>query len=207
VIALVDYRAGNLASVRKALAAVGASVETPRAPDELASASAVIVPGVGHFAATVVLDATWRQAILDLVGRGRPVLGICLGLQWLFEGSEEAPELAGLGIFPGRCFLLGRTGDEGTAARLKVPHVGWNALSLRGPSRLLRGVPDGAQAYFTHSFAAPVTGDCSAVTTHGVAFASVVERDLVFGAQFHPEKSGDVGLAMLRNFVELSRGA
>lgn len=206
MIALVDYRAGNLASVRKALAAVDVAVETPREPADLAPASAVIVPGVGHFAATAVLDAAWREAILDLVTRGRPVLGICLGLQWLFEGSEEAPELAGLGVFPGRCFLLGRTDDGRGAARLKVPHVGWNALALQGPSRLLRGVPDGAQAYFTHSFAAPLTGDCVAVTTHGVGFASVVERGLVFGAQFHPEKSGEVGLAVLRNFVELGRG-
>lgn len=207
MIALVDYRAGNLASVRKALAAVGAEVSRPAAAPDLASASAVIVPGVGHFAATSVLDAAWRDAIARVIERRRPVLGICLGLQWLFEGSAEAPDLSGLGVFPGRCVLLGAVDALQPGGRVKVPHVGWNALAIRRESRLLRGVRDGAQAYFTHSYAAPITGDCVAITSHGVTFASVVERDLVFGAQFHPEKSGEVGLAMLRNFVELASEA
>ena len=179
-----------------------ADVITPSTASELREASAIIVPGVGHFGATRVLDDAWRGAIRDHVGRGRPLLGICLGLQWLFEGSDEAPDLPGLGLLEGRCFLLG---EHAGTERLKVPHVGWNALSRRRPSTLLAGLPDGAQAYFTHSYAAPPTADCVASTEHGVAFASVVERGLVFGAQFHPEKSGDVGLQMLRTFVGLAR--
>jgi imidazole glycerol-phosphate synthase subunit HisH len=207
MIALIDYRAGNLTSVRKGLAAVGADVYTPAAPADLARASGVIVPGVGHFAATAVLDEPWRRAMLDLLASGRPLLGICLGLQWLFEGSAEAPGVAGLGLFPGRCFLLGAGAAETAAPRVKVPHVGWNALARRGESILLGEVADGAQAYFTHSYAAPVTPECVATTDHGGVFASVVERGPVFGAQFHPEKSGAVGLALLRTFAGLARGA
>ena len=202
-IALIDYRAGNLASVRKALAAVQAEVLTPEHPSDLQDVSGIIVPGVGHFGATRVLDGPWQRAIRDHVARERPLLGICLGLQWLFEGSDEAEDVPGLGLLPGRCFLLGE--HQVGAGRLKVPHVGWNALAIRRPSRLLQGIPDGAQAYFTHSFAAPTTADCVATTEHGVAFASVVERGFVFGAQFHPEKSGDVGLRVLATFAGLAR--
>ncbi len=204
MIALIDYRAGNLASVRKALGAVGAEVYAPAAPSDLDRASGVIVPGVGHFDATRVLDAPWRAALRARVEAGVPLLGICLGLQWLFEGSAEAPGVPGLGLLPGHCFLLPGEALPG-AARVKVPHVGWNALAFRGGSLLLDGIPDGAQAYFTHSYAAPVTSACVATTGHGVTFASVVERGLVFGAQFHPEKSGDVGLALLRNFTRAAR--
>jgi glutamine amidotransferase len=204
-IALIDYGAGNLTSVRKALAAVGAEVLTPGTPAALDECAALIVPGVGHFSATRALDETWRRAIRAAVDAGRPLLGICLGLQWLFDGSDEAPDVPGLGLVAGRCFLL-RAHPEGTGQRdgLKVPHVGWNALEIRAASRLLDGVAPGAQAYFTHSYAAPVTAECVAVTGHGVAFASVVERGHVFGAQFHPEKSGDVGLRVVRNFVDLA---
>lgn len=200
-IALIDYRAGNLTSVRKALAAVGAEVFTPANPLELESASAVIVPGVGHFAATAVLGDAWRGAIADGVGRGRPLLGICLGMQWLFEASDEAPDLPGLGLLPGRCRLLP------SGPGLKVPHVGWNALAVvGGDTRLLAGVADGGFAYFTHSYAAPVTAHTIATTAHGETFASAVERGHVFGAQFHPEKSGTIGLLMLRNFLGAVHG-
>jgi imidazole glycerol-phosphate synthase subunit HisH len=201
-IALIDYRAGNLTSVRKGLAAVGAEVYTPEAADELNKADGIIVPGVGHFNVTATLDAPWRDAVLAHVNdRKRPLLGICLGLQWLFEGSEEAPELPGIGLLPGHCHLLRPEG-------LKVPHVGWNTLDTvaegAAAPRVLRDVPDQAYAYFTHSYVAPVTDACVATTTHGQTFAAVVERGLVMGAQFHPEKSGDVGLAILRNFVTLA---
>lgn len=201
-IALIDYRAGNLTSVRKALGAVGAEVYTPERADDLKNADGIIVPGVGHFNVTATLDAPWRDAVLTHVrDRKRPLLGICLGLQWLFEGSEEAPDLPGIGLLPGHCHLLRAEG-------LKVPHVGWNTLDTvaegAAAPRVLRDVPDQSYAYFTHSYVAPVTEACVATTTHGQAFAAVVERDRVMGVQFHPEKSGEVGLAILRNFVTLA---
>jgi glutamine amidotransferase len=200
-IALLDYKAGNLTSVRKALAAIRADVFTPETPAALADAGAVIVPGVGHFGATSALTAEWVEAILARVGEGRPLLGICLGMQWLYESSEEAPEVAGLGLLAGSCRRL-RPGT--TEARLKVPHVGWNSLEREREGSILEDVPDHAQVYFTHSFVAPVTGDTVAATEHGERFASVVQRGQVAGVQFHPEKSGEVGLQILRNFVRMA---
>jgi len=197
-VALIDYRAGNLTSVRKALTVAGADVYTPDAAADLRRADAVVVPGVGHFNATAALTDEWRAAIRDGVERGRPLLGICLGLQWLFDGSEEAPDLPGLGLLSGRCWLL--PGGEG----LKVPHVGWNTLTVRQDARVLDGVADGTFAYFTHSYVAPVTDACAASTTHGDTFAAVVERGRVMGLQFHPEKSGDAGLTMIGNFLTLA---
>ena len=161
--------------------------------------AAIVVPGVGHFGATAALDAPWRDAICAAVARGTPLFGICVGMQWLFEGSDEAPGVPGLGALPGRIARL----DGNATERLKVPHVGWNALDFAKPARLLSGLASGAQVYFTHSFAAPVTEACAAATTHANTFASVVERDNVFGVQFHPEKSSDAGLRILRNFLDL----
>jgi glutamine amidotransferase len=205
MIALVDYGAGNLTSVRKALTALGADFRTPERPEECVRAAALIVPGVGHFGSTAALDQEWRAAIGAAVGRGVPLFGICVGMQWLFEGSDEAPDVPGLGVIPGRIARLHGNAEQ----RLKVPHVGWNALDFRSStvgagveSRLLRGLASGSQVYFTHSYAAPVTSECVAATTHANTFASVVERDNVFGVQFHPEKSGDAGLRILRNFLE-----
>jgi glutamine amidotransferase len=192
-VALIDYGAGNLTSVRKGLAAAGAAVFTPASPTDFARAEAVVVPGVGHFRATDPLDAAWRSALAVIMERRIPLLGICLGLQWLFEGSSEAPGVAGLGVLPGRCTRLP---DD-----LKVPHVGWNSLEIVRPSRLLDGIETGTQVYFTHSYAAPVTSACVATTTHGSRFASVVEAPGVYGVQFHPEKSGDAGIRILRNFL------
>ena len=196
MIALIDYGAGNLTSVRKALAAVGAEVQIPRVPSEVESAQGVIVPGVGNFQQTAALDRDWRDAIIGAIERGRPLLGICLGLQWMFEGSTEAPDCEGLSLMSGQCDRL-----EGTWP-LKVPHVGWNALEFPRPSRLFEGIREGSQFYFTHSYAAPITQDAVAVTNHGASFASAVERGQVFGVQFHPEKSGDVGLRVLKNFLD-----
>ena len=206
-IALIDYGAGNLTSVRKALTHLGARFVTPAGADELSGAAGVIVPGVGNFEATAALAGAWRSAIRDAADRGRPLLGICLGLQWLFEGSDEAPDVPGLGVMAGRCALIENdAASEATAYRggfFKVPHVGWNGIERRrDDSWILEGVPDGAQVYFTHSYAAPVTGDCVGATTYGVSFASVVERGHVVGAQFHPEKSSDVGLRVLANFLQ-----
>lgn len=208
MIALVDYKAGNLTSVKKALATIGAAVIVPEAPEQIADASGVIVPGVGHFGATRALDAPWIEAILGRIGEGRPLLGICLGMQWLFEGSDEAPELPGLGLLSGRCYRLGTTvrpTQDTTETHVKVPHVGWNSLDVqRSEASILEGVPQGAQVYFTHSYVAPITGDAAAITEHGEPFAAVVQRGYIAGVQFHPEKSGDVGLRILRNFVELA---
>ena len=204
MIALVDYGAGNLTSVRKALTSLGAEFHTPLAPEECGTATGLIVPGVGHFAATARLAGPWRDAIRSAVDRGTPLLGICVGMQWLFEGSEEAPEVPGLGVLPGRVQRL--QGDA--ALRLKIPHVGWNALEPPSParqSRLLAGLEPGAHVYFTHSYAAPVTSDCVGATTHAQPFAAAVERDHVFGVQFHPEKSSDAGLQILRNFLDVCR--
>jgi glutamine amidotransferase len=201
VIALIDYKAGNLTSVRKALAAVNAPVFTPGSPAEIAAATAVIVPGVGHFAATRALDAEWVGAIRGTLERGTPLLGICLGMQWLFEGSDEAPDCPGLGFLPGHCYRLS---GAGSTSRLKVPHVGWNSLTQRRADTIINGVADGAQVYFTHSYVAPMTTDTVASTEHGESFAAVVQRGRVAGVQFHPEKSSDVGLRILRNFLQLA---
>jgi glutamine amidotransferase len=201
VIALVDYGAGNLTSVRKALTALGADFVVPSAPEECRRARGVIVPGVGHFGATARLDAPWREAISGAAASGTPLFGICVGMQWLFEGSDEAPDVLGLGAMAGRIARLVGDADQ----RLKVPHVGWNALDFTRSARLLRGLDSGAQVYFTHSYAAPVTSECIAATTHANTFASAVERDNIFGVQFHPEKSGDAGLQILRNFLEVAR--
>ena len=194
MIALIDYKAGNLTSVKKALSAIGAEVVVPGTPAELRGAAGVIVPGVGHFAATRALDSSWVDVIRALVAKGRPLLGICLGMQWLFDGSEEDPAVPGLGLLTGRCYRL-------ASHQVKVPHVGWNSLDRQRESVIAAGVADAAQVYFTHSYVAPITADTVASTEHGEPFASIVERGHVSGAQFHPEKSGDVGLQILRNFL------
>jgi glutamine amidotransferase len=200
MIALIDYGAGNLTSVKKALAAIGADVRVPEQPEDLASAQGVIIPGVGHFGATRALHGAWMDGILALLGNGRPLFGICLGMQWLFEGSDEAPDCPGLGLLAGQCYRLPGSVD-GT---IKIPHVGWNSLSVRRGSSIIDGVPDGSQVYFTHSYVAPVTSDTVAIAEHGEPFAAVVEHGQVSGVQFHPEKSGDVGLQLLRNFAALA---
>jgi glutamine amidotransferase len=215
VIALVDYGAGNLSSVRKALSFLGAEFASPATPDDLSHARAVVVPGVGHFAATRTLDAAWRGAIRAAVDRGAPLLGICLGMQWLFAGSEEAPGLPGLGLFDGRCTRLPDSNSLETLdgrGLLKVPHVGWNGLARHGNTEtrtegtrraLMDGVADNAQVYFTHSYIAPVTAATVAVTTYGVPFAAALQDNRIAGVQFHPEKSGEVGLQILRNWLGL----
>ena len=216
MIALIDYGAGNLTSVRKAFAAIGADVVVPASPSDIGAAAAIVVPGVGHINATRVLEGEWTDAILARVGEGRPLLGICLGMQWLFEGSEEAPDCPVLGVLAGKCFRLGGN-QQGPApsdveglgtvkgeTRIKVPHVGWNSVEVQRESPIADSLPSGVQMYFTHSFAAPVTGDTVAVTDHGGSFAAIVQRGHIVGVQFHPEKSGEAGLQILRNFIALA---
>ena len=201
MIALVDYGAGNLTSVRKALSTLGADFATPASAAECRGVAALIVPGVGHFSSTAALDRPWRDAISAEVAAGTPLLGICVGMQWLFEGSEESPDVPGIGLLEGRIARLAGDAER----RLKIPHVGWNALAIERPGRLLHGLTTGSQVYFTHSYAAPVTTACAAATTHATTFAAAVERDNVFGVQFHPEKSSDAGLHILRNFLTVVR--
>jgi glutamine amidotransferase len=201
VIALIDYKAGNLTSVRKAFAAIGAELYDPQSPADLERAAAIVVPGVGHFGATAALDGPWVAAIRERVDDGRPLLGICLGLQWLFGGSDEAPACPGLGLLAGTCYRLKGAESSQQSNAIKVPHVGWNSLAIDRDAPIVAGVASGSQVYFTHSFVAPVTADTVAITEHGEPFAAIVQRGRVAGVQFHPEKSGEVGLQILRNFV------
>ena len=196
-VTVIDYKAGNLTSVLKTLRHLG--VEAVVTDGDIAlvdAAERIVLPGVGHFSATERLDATGlTSAIRAAIARGVPFLGICVGMQWQFAGSTEAPETAGLALFEGPC--------ERFKTELKVPHVGWNQIrrTAHGEhSRLLDGVPDDSFVYFTHSYRAPVVKDVSAVTCYGETFAACVERENVFGVQFHPEKSGDTGLRILKNF-------
>ena len=196
MIAIVDYRAGNLTSVKKALDRVGAESFVTADPEAIAVAEKIVLPGVGHFAATEVLRSSgMSSAIADAIGREVPFLGICVGMQWLFETSEESPETPGLGLFPGQC--------EHFPLAVKSPHVGWNDLTRQSPSLLLAGVPQSSFVYFTHTYRAPVGQGSVAQCEYGGTFSAAVERGRVFGVQFHPEKSGEIGLAILRNFHEL----
>jgi imidazole glycerol-phosphate synthase subunit HisH len=202
VIAVIDYKAGNLTSVVKALDFLGAETLVTQYPEVVREAEKVVLPGVGHFQATSLLvELGLTEAVRESVTKGAWFLGICVGLQWLFEGSTEAPGVAGLGHFAGRCE---RFPARFEGAELKSPHVGWNSLEeVRTDSRLLRGVKDGGFVYYTHSWRAPVVEATAAVTAYGGAFTAVVEQGNVMGVQFHPEKSSTVGLQVLKNFLEL----
>lgn len=202
MIVVVDYKAGNLTSVVKALKYLGAETLVTRDPEMVRGAEKVVLPGVGHFQATSLLgELGLVEAVREGVGRGAWFLGICVGLQWLFEGSTESEGTKGLGHFAGMCERFPALFE---GVELKSPHVGWNSLvGVRADSRLLRGVKEGGFVYYTHSWRAPVVEATAAVTEYGGAFTAAVERENVMGAQFHPEKSGEVGLQVLRNFVEL----
>jgi glutamine amidotransferase len=199
-VTVIDYKAGNLTSVLKSLRHLGA--ETIVTDGDLAlveSAERIVLPGVGHFAATERLDSTGLTgAIRSAVARGVPFLGICVGMQWLYSGSTEAPQQPGLGQFPESCARFSESNE-------KVPHVGWNSLDAKPGSRLLAGVEPGEYVYFTHSYKGPVTADTAATTFYIEPFAAAVERDNVMGVQFHPEKSGATGLKILTNFLKWGR--
>jgi len=195
VIAVVDYKAGNLTSVMKALRAADSDPILTDDTTTVLRADKIILPGVGHFAATQFLeDRGLKSAIQARISAGVPFLGICVGMQWLFAGSTEAPDIPGLAAFPETCnrFAPGK----------KVPHVGWNSLTIRPESRLLAGISDNSFVYFTHSWHAPVINATVAVTEYGEPFTAAVERGNIMGVQFHPEKSDQIGLQVLRNFLE-----
>jgi glutamine amidotransferase len=187
--------------VKKAFDHLGAKVVLTTQPESVAAADKIVLPGVGHFSALGGLDNTGlRGAVLQGARAGKPFLGICLGMQWLFEGSDEAPEFTGAGIFAGRCRPF--------PSSVKSPHVGWNSLAVRErpareSSRLLRNVAPDSFVYFTHSFQAPVVAATTAASEYGAQFSAVVEQDNIFGVQFHPEKSWTVGLLILKNFCEV----
>jgi imidazole glycerol-phosphate synthase subunit HisH len=198
VIAIFDYGAGNLRSVENTLAEVGCEYTLVRDAAGLRQATKILLPGVGHFGQMLrALDAMdVRGAILERIAAGVPYLGICLGMQALFEASEEAPELRGLAVYPGtvKRFPLDA----------RVPHMGWNELELQRPSRLLHDLPGRPYVYFAHSFYVPANAELAAATcTYELPYTAVLEKDNVFGVQFHPEKSGPVGLRIVKNFVEL----
>jgi len=197
VIAIVDYRAGNLTSVKKAFDHLGAETIITADPEQVASADKIALPGVGHFAATKVLDDSGlRETIIASIERAVPFLGICVGMQWMLASSEEAPEISGLALWPGECSRF--------PAAVKSPHVGWNSLLIRNrSSRLLRGIPSGSFVYFTHSYRVPLLSSTSAECEYGGGFSAAVEQENMFGVQFHPEKSGLVGLNILENFCSL----
>ncbi len=195
MIAIVDYGAGNISSVKKALEHLGAAAQVTADPAVIAVAEKIVVPGVGHFSRCQALNANLRTSVLDGISSGKPFLGICVGMQWLFAGSMEAPETPGAGIFPGACSRF--------PASVKSPHVGWNQIEIGNGSRLLRGIASGAFVYYTHSFRAPVVEGTVACSEYGGAFSAAVERDNVFGVQFHPEKSAATGLKILENFCAL----
>jgi imidazole glycerol-phosphate synthase subunit HisH len=203
MIAIIDYKAGNLTSVVKTLDYLGArEVVVTQDPEVVVGAAKVVLPGVGHFQATSLLqDLGLTDAVRDSIAKGTWFLGICVGLQWLFEGSTEATGVKGLGHFEGGCERFPALYD---GTELKSPHVGWNSLEVgKKDSKLLQGVTDGGFVYYTHSWRAPVIHATAAVTEYGGAFTAAVERDNVMGVQFHPEKSSAVGLQVLKNFLEL----
>jgi glutamine amidotransferase len=203
MIAVIDYKAGNLTSVVKALKFLGAQdILVTQDPADVAKANKIVLPGVGHFQSTQLLtDLGLTQAIRAAVASGTPFLGICVGLQWLYAGSTEAPDTAGLAQFPALCERFPAAFD---GSDLKSPHVGWNSLEdIRPDSRLLKGIPNGSFVYYTHSWRAPISEDTAATTLYGGPFTAAVERDNVMGVQFHPEKSAETGLQVLKNFLEL----
>jgi imidazole glycerol-phosphate synthase subunit HisH len=197
-IAVVDYGIGNLRSAEKALQHLGADACLTSSEREIAGAASVVLPGVGNFGACMRalresgLDAVTRSAAVD----GRPFLGICVGMQMLFESSDESPDAAGLGVLPGRITRL--------PASVRLPQMGWNTLEPRAGSRLLAGLPEPAWCYFVHTYAPEPTDDAvvAAWCDYGRRFAAAVEQGPLWATQFHPEKSGAVGLALLANFVK-----
>jgi imidazole glycerol-phosphate synthase subunit HisH len=193
MIAIVDYGAGNTASVKRAIEHLGHSCVVSADVEVIVRSDRIIVPGVGNFRATSALSNTGLTAALaHQISIGKPLLGICLGLQWLFSSSEEAPEIPGLGAFAEICKHLPQ--------HVKAPHVGWDQLEIYRDSRILRNIHAGQHFYFTHRYYAPVVRSTAAACRYGEIFSAVIEFGNLFGVQFHPEKSGETGLRLLGNF-------
>jgi glutamine amidotransferase len=209
MIAIIDYGAGNLGSVHKAFRYIGADVQVTADPAVAARADALVLPGVGAFCSCMqgLAGAGMEQATREFIETGRPFLGICVGLQMLFESSEERGASPGLGVLPGRVVRFSfEPGAESAGPRLKVPHIGWNALAFDPAAPLFQGLEQGARAYFVHSYY-PRPADESivaATSDYGGAFCCAVRKDNVHATQFHPEKSGAVGIQILRNFASLA---
>jgi len=192
-IAIVDYGAGNITSVKRAVEHLGHAGVVTSDPGVIESCGRLIVPGVGNFHATTALSANGLTRILaGQISLGKPFLGICLGMQWLFASSDEAPAVPGLGMFDGVCHALPQ--------RVKSPHVGWDELDIHAGTRLFRGIDSPRYVYFTHGYCAPLIDATIAACDYGSPFSAAVERGNLFGVQFHPEKSGETGLAILENF-------
>jgi imidazole glycerol phosphate synthase glutamine amidotransferase subunit len=196
VISIFDYGAGNLRSVENTLGAIGAEYELIRDAQGLRRATRLILPGVGHFGQMMraLDDMQVRAALIETIRAGVPFLGICLGLQALFTSSEEAPHESGLGIFPGSVRRF-----QGS---MRIPHMGWNQVERLRSSRLLEGTGEKPFLYFAHSYYAPVVAGTAAICEYSVPYTAVLEQDNIYGVQCHPEKSGDLGLKIVRNFVE-----
>jgi imidazole glycerol phosphate synthase glutamine amidotransferase subunit len=195
-VTVIDYGAGNVTSVARALGKLGATVQLTNHGEEIRAAKCLILPGVGHCSALIsALDAhQLRKPLLDAIRGGGAFLGICLGLQVLYDGSDEASDLCGLGLFKGRVSLL--------PADVKLPHMGWNQVGVERSTSLLANIPTDAYFYFAHSYAAPATGrEAAALCTHGRDFVAVLEQNNICGVQFHPEKSGAPGAKLLENFL------
>jgi imidazole glycerol-phosphate synthase subunit HisH len=197
MIAIVDYKAGNLTSVKKAFDHLGAKTVVTSRAEEVGEAEKIVLPGVGHFAATKTLDDSGlRDAILEKIEHSIPFLGICVGMQWMLASSEEAPDVHGLALWPGECSRF--------PSGVKSPHVGWNSLRIRkNSSRLLNGIAPDSYVYFTHSYRVPLLAATAAECEYGGGFSAAVEQENLFGVQFHPEKSGSAGLKILENFCRL----
>jgi len=206
MIAIIDYNMGNLHSVHKGCQQVGADVKIVTSAEEIETADKVILPGVGAFANAIhtLREKQLVKPIQKIIAEGRPFLGICLGLQLLFDVSFEDGQHQGLGIIPGKVVRFDFSGRE-DEHDLKIPHMGWNALKIRGVSPLYRDIDDDSYVYFVHSyFVVPDEESVIATTTrHSVEFVSSIRRDNLFATQFHPEKSQRVGLQILKNFAEL----